>query len=329
MTDHDVLYGYRMALFALAARTTVSHACRTFGVHRSTYYAWKRQVDRHGLEMLRPRERRRPRMPNQLSVLVERRIVAFALGHPGLGPRRVAAELRRPTWGGLIVSPNGVWRVLRRHGLNTRAKRLGLVAGYAAPYQPPRAAPAPAHIDVRHPGELIGVDSFYVGRLRDTHDPVWQLTAIDCYSSYAWAELVTCPTNQPSAKQTSRLARRVATDLRRAGWRLTRVLSDNGNEYRSLPFTTTITRLGATHTRIRAGRPQTNGHVENLHKTILDECWRPSFARSLYPTHTALRADLADYLTYYNHDRAHTGRLTQGRIPADIIDPARKMRPTP
>jgi transposase-like protein len=64
MTDHDVLYGYRLALFDLAARTTVSHACRTFGVHRSTYYAWKRQVDRHGLEMLRPRERRRPRMPN-------------------------------------------------------------------------------------------------------------------------------------------------------------------------------------------------------------------------------------------------------------------------
>ena len=60
MTDHDVLYGYRLALFDLAARTTVSHACRTFGVHRSTYYAWKRQVDRHGLEMLRPRERRRP-----------------------------------------------------------------------------------------------------------------------------------------------------------------------------------------------------------------------------------------------------------------------------
>jgi hypothetical protein len=35
---------------------------------------------------LRPRERRRPRMPNQLSPLVEQRIVAFALGHPGLGP---------------------------------------------------------------------------------------------------------------------------------------------------------------------------------------------------------------------------------------------------
>ena len=66
MTEDDVLFGYRVQLFALAARTTVSNACRVFGVHRSTYYRWKHQVDRSGLEMLRPRERRRPAMPNQL-----------------------------------------------------------------------------------------------------------------------------------------------------------------------------------------------------------------------------------------------------------------------
>ena len=54
MTKDDVLFGYRLQLFAEAARTSVSAACRTFGVHRSTYYAWKRQVDRHGLEGAAP-----------------------------------------------------------------------------------------------------------------------------------------------------------------------------------------------------------------------------------------------------------------------------------
>jgi hypothetical protein len=34
------------------------------GVHHSTYYRWRRLALRHGLELLRPRERRRPRMPN-------------------------------------------------------------------------------------------------------------------------------------------------------------------------------------------------------------------------------------------------------------------------
>ena len=129
MTKDDVLFGYRQQLFAEAARTSVSAACRTFGVHRSTYYHWKRQVDRHGLEMLRPRERRRPQMPNQLPKMIEERIVSFSIAHPGLGPKRVASELAREKWGGIVVSPNGVWKVLCRHGLNTRAKRLGADRG--------------------------------------------------------------------------------------------------------------------------------------------------------------------------------------------------------
>jgi transposase InsO family protein len=320
-----VLFGYRLQLFAEAARTSVSAACRTFGIHRSTYYAWKRQVDRHGLEMLRPRERRRPQMPNQLPKMVEERIVSFSLAHPGLGPKRVASELARQKWGGIVVSPNGVWKVLCRHGLNTRAKRLGLIAGYAAPYEPPRDPGPEQHIDVDAPGELVGIDCFYVGRLKGTNGAIWQLTAIDVASSFAWAELVVCPQDNPTAEQTSRLARRVAGDLKAAGWRLQRVISDNGNEFRGLPFVRTIERLGARHSRIHAGRPQTNGNVEALHKTILDECWRPAFARYLYPRYTGLRRELDTYLHYYNYDRVHHGRLTAGQIPADIVYGARKM----
>jgi hypothetical protein len=42
---------------------------------------------------------------------------------------------------------------------------------------------------------------------------------------------------------------------------------------------------------------------------------------------TALQRDLDEYLASYNHDRAHTGRLTKGRVPADIVFGARKTRP--
>jgi transposase len=327
MTKDDVLFGYRQALFAEASRTTVAGACRRFGVHRSTYYAWKRQVDRHGLEMLRPRERRRPKMPNQLPKMIEERILSFSIAHPGLGPKRVAGELARPKWGGIVVSPNGVWKVLCRHGLNTRTKRLALVAGYAAPYEPPRDPGPERHIDVSRPGELVGIDCFFVGRLRGTEGSIWQLTAIDIASSYAWAELVVCKTGKPSnpnAKQTSKLARRVAKDLREAGWRLERFLSDNGNEFKG-DFTKTVDRLKARHTRIHAGRPQTNGNVEALHKTILDECWRPAFARYMHPRLSSLRLELDAYLRFYNYDRVHHGRLTGGQIPADIVYGARKM----
>lgn len=53
-----------------------------------------------------------------------------------------------------------------------------------------------------------------------------------------------------------------------------------------------------------------NGHVEALHKTILDECWRPAFARYLYPRYSGLRRELDTYLSFYNTDRVHHGRLT-------------------
>ena len=58
----------------------------------------------------------------------------------------------------------------------------------------------------------------------------------------------------------------------------------------------------------------------------LEECWRPAFARSLAPKSTALERDLDEYLRYFNHDRTHNGRLTKGRVPADIVFGARKTR---
>jgi transposase InsO family protein len=136
---------------------------------------------------------------------------------------------------------------------------------------------------------------------------------------------VVCANDNPSARDTSRLARRVARDLKQAGWRLERVLCDNGNEFRSRPFKDTVASLGSRLTHIRSGRPQTNGHVEALRRLILEECWRAAFARFLYPRYSGLKRELARYLGEYNFDRVHHGRLTRARIPADIVYGAHKM----
>lgn len=325
MTEHDVLVGYRLRLFTLAEEIGVRPACRAMGVHHSTYYRWKRQVDRWGLEALNVRERRRPRMPNQIGPHLEAKVIAFALGHPGLGPRRISAELARPKWGGLRISEHGVWRVLRRFGLNTRSKRLALIARHADPYERAPSPPPPErHIDATDPGEKVQMDCFYVGRLSGTKGTVWQYTAIDVASAYAWAELHTSERN-PRSQHCQRLLHRLAAELKAAGWKLKEVTTDNGSEFRATDFGQTVEQLGARQRFIKAGRPNSNGCVERLQLTILEECWRPAFARSLIPKSTALARDLDEYLTDYNTDRAHTGRLTQGRIPADIVFGAHKM----
>jgi len=328
MTEHDVLVGFRLRLFTLAEELgNVSAACRAMGVHRSTYYRLRRRVDRWGLEALSIRERRRPRMPNEIGPHIEQRIVAFALGHPGLGPRRISAELAREKWGGIRISEHGVWRVLSRVGLNTRSKRLALIARHRDPYErKPPLPPPELHIDAIEPGEKVQLDCFYVGRLSGTKGTVWQYTAIDVASAYAWAELRTSERN-PRARHTRELLHRVARELKAAGWKLREVGTDNGSEFRAGQFRDAVERLGARQRFIKAGRPNSNGCVERLQLTILEECWRPAFARSLVPKITALQRDLDEYLVDYNFDRAHTGRLTRGRVPADIVLGARKTRP--
>ena len=68
-----------------------------------------------------------------------------------------------------------------------------------------------------------------------------------------------------------------------------------------------------------AGRPQSNECVERVHQTILEGCYRPTFARALIPRFTALRTDLAHHFQCYSHDRAHT----QGRTPAQAFGAAK------
>ena len=326
MTNDDVLFAYRLRVLASARELgSVAAACRMYGIHRSTYYRWKAMSERFGLEILRPRERRRPQMPNAIPVLVEHRIIAFALGAPGSGPARIAAELAREKHGGLAVSANGVYRVLRRHGIHTRALRNGLLAGYASPPEPAREPEPERHIAVDHPGELVQMDCFCIGRLSGTKGVVWQYTAIDAASSFTWAELHVTPRN-PDARFASQLAHRVARDLADAGWELERVSTDNGSEFRNHVFDAELERLGARHTLISPGRPQSNGFVERVQRTILEECWKPSFARYLVPRYMGLRRELVRYLDIYNYDRVHNGRLTRGRTPAEVLGAAKMFR---
>jgi transposase InsO family protein len=320
LTQDDALFRFRLRAFSLAHELgNARAACRALGIHHSTFYRWKHQVERFGFDILHPRERRSPRMPNATSPLIEQKVLAFALAHPTFGPQRISSELRRPKWGGIKISPNGVYKVLRRHGLNTKAKRLGLVAGYAAPPEPIEKQPQPErHIDVERPGELVQMDCFCIGRLSGTKGTVWQYTAIDVKSAHTWAELHVTPRN-PSARWTSHLARRVAKDLSERGWQLEAVSTDNASEFTSHEFGDALARLKARHIFIRAGRPQSNGYVERVQGTILEECWKPAFARYLIPKYTGLRHDLDRYLRFYNRDRTHNGRHTKGRIPEAVI----------
>ena len=199
------------------------------------------------------------------------------------------------------------------------------MARHADPFdERPRIPPPERHIDATEPGEKVQMDCFFIGRLTGSKGSVWQYTASDVASGFIWAELHSTDRN-PRARWTAELVHRVARELKAAGWQLREITTDNGSEFASKHFAAACQAAGARQWRIKAGNPNSNGCVERAQLTILEECWRPAFARSLAPKITALRRDLDEYLDEFNFDRAHNGRLTQGRVPADIVYRARKM----
>jgi hypothetical protein len=210
VTDHDVLYGYRLALFELAAETMVSHACRVFGVQRLTFFACKRRVERHGLGMLRPRERRRRAMPNQTSLMVEQRVVAYSLAYPGQGPRRISSEPARDRWAGLSsrrAASAGPRAARPRHARAPTRPRRGLCR--AAPAERPNRAGRTSRPRGRASwsGWTASSSVAYAAQGRGLADQRHRHL-----HKLRLGRSRTSQVAQPTSEHTSRLARRVAVD---------------------------------------------------------------------------------------------------------------------
>jgi transposase InsO family protein len=93
-----------------------------------------------------------------------------------------------------------------------------------------------------------------------------------------------------------------------------RVLTDNGNGYRSGVFRQVVTGAGVVHKRTRPYRPQSNGKVERLNLT-LDREW--AYARPYCSNQQRLDA-LWPWLHDYNHHRPH--RALDGRSPMQLLN---------
>jgi transposase InsO family protein len=173
------------------------------------------------------------------------------------------------------------------------------------------------HIDAFEPGERVQLDCFYLGRLAGTGGLVWQYTAADVASGFAWAELHPSQRN-PRARWTRALLQRVARELKATGSSLQEVTTDSGPEFRAREFSEAVERLGARQRLIKADGHNASRCVRRLQRTILEECWCPFLARSVVPNVAALQRELDAYLDSLNLDPALSGRVTNGHTPADI-----------
>jgi transposase len=129
VTPDQIIYHRRVRVVEHARRTSVSEACRTFGVSRTTFYRWQHRVETGGLDALMPKGRRPPAMPNQTPAWVVDELLAEAVVRPTLGARRYAHDLGKR---GFVISASGVQKILGRHQLGRRRQRVAALAQLTA-----------------------------------------------------------------------------------------------------------------------------------------------------------------------------------------------------
>jgi transposase InsO family protein len=330
MTLDESLQGMRLQVIRRASEVGVSAACREAGISRTLFYRWQARLTQYGVEGLHPRRQRgRPGPGPELPPHAERQILALAIAQATWGCRRLASYLAR--WWRLTLAPSTVQRLLHRHGLGRRRERLLVLEHHSARQaglltERTRRAlwhgrhGATRHVTADAPGELVCLDTFYIGKLKGV-GKVWQITACDAASSFGVAAILPALTSEGAA---AFLRAALVPLFRKAGWAIQRVLTDGGPEFKKA-FAEACATLGIRHTRTKPRHAWTNGFVERLQQTILHEHWRVVFRRQYFTRRAVLHRTLQQFMRFYNFERPHHGYRTRGRTPASIVFGARAV----
>lgn len=319
-TSAEIIYHRRVRLLELADEIgNISEACRQIGVSRTRYYAWKNTAELYGLEALWPKDRRRPAQPNETPTHVVADLMALVVVEPTVGCRQYADRLAEL---GFEVSKSTVQRVLVAHGLGRRRQRVARAAAIAMlsglitePITEHGSEPFGFCHFAARPGDLVALDSFYIGKLKGV-GKVYQLTAIDTCARWAIIKIIIGPV---TAADTIRFVDHVTKTMRRLGIPVRNVLTDNGPEYIARDFQDHLAEISIAHVRIPPRSPNHNAVCERFQGTMLQECWRPAFHRRHFGSIRQLQAEANTWLTRYNTRRRNHGDYMAGRRPIDIL----------
>ena len=109
------------------------------------------------------------------------------------------------------------------------------------------------------------------------------------------------------------------------------ILSDNGREFCGRPdhhpYELFLQLEGIEHRTTKVRRPQSNGFIERLHRTLLDEHFRIKGRTTWYESVEQMQTDLDSYLEHYNTQRPHQGRMMEGQTPYSMFKKGLKLIP--
>jgi transposase InsO family protein len=272
---------------------TLAAAAEAAGVSVRTVSKWLRRFRELGEEGLLDRSSIPAWVPHRTP---EERVQAIACLRR---VRMTAAEIAET----LAMPLSTVSAVLTRIGLG-KLSRL----------EPPESA---NRYEKQRPGELVHVDVKKLGRIdpdgrhlrNDPRKPSlrrrgrrrigWEYVhiAIDDASRLAYVEVLE---DEKATTAVGFLTRALAF-YQAHGFRVERVMTDNGPAYLSVMHAIACRALGLKHLRTRPYRPRTNGKAERFIRTLLAG-WAYG---ALYRSSAERAAALSGWLDFYNRRRPH------------------------
>ena len=321
----------KLSLLQLADELgNVARACKIMGYHRDTFYEVRRAFQTGGVAALVEQRRgtRNPH-PNRIAPAIEAKVLDYCLQRPTHGAARVANELRLSD---VEVSPSGVRGVWLRHDLETRYKRLMRLERESRDNTTfvltddqirllERHSPdfRCRHVESNAPGELLNQDTFYWGSLKGV-GKVYVQVVVDTFCSLAFAK---CYSSKMPVTACDLLYERVLPFYDALGVPVKAMLTDNGREFcgkpESHPYELLLAIENIEHRNTRVRTPRTNGFVERMNRTLLDECFRVKGRENWYIAIDEIQRDLDVFMTYYNLERTHQGYRLNGRTPAGAL----------
>ena len=231
----------------------VRKTCRYFGVGRSSFYRWLDAFQKHGEAGLKNAKFIPKNPANQTpSEIVDKVLYLRRKYH--LGPIRIVWYLAR--YHDIKISDAGVYRILRRNGLNRLPRGTRMRKLHTKRYQK------------QVPGHHIQVDVKFLTFKGKRGEKVrrFQYTAIDDATRVRALKIYDKHTQANAIDFIDHI-------IEKFPFRIREVRTDNGHEFQA-KFHWHVEDKGIRHSYIKRGTPQLNGKVERSHRSDQQELYQ-------------------------------------------------------
>jgi hypothetical protein len=259
----------------------VSEACRRIGYSRDQFYEIRRNYQAFGSEGLLDKARgpKNPH-PNRASEEQEQAVLDYCLEYPVHGALKVSQQL---ILRGIHIGVGAIRGIWQRHNIllkhqrllrleqHYKANNIALTENHVKLLEKFDPEFRERHIQADFTGQLVAMDTFMVGNLKGI-GKIYLQTVVDCHSRFAFGHLYT---SKIPVTAVHVLNEKVLPFFEEHDCPVVTILTDNGREYCGRmdghPFELFLQLEDIEHRTTKVRRPQSNGIVERLHRTLLEE----------------------------------------------------------